>query len=79
MSIKRAALGGSFCAKCTISDKETGDITVYKGKLVAHTGYNNDDNKYPKNHIKVKVSATAAVVAYGTTVTHTIASFHNRF
>jgi len=47
--------------------------------VIAHTGYDNDDNKYPQNHIKVKVSATAAVVAYRTAVTHNFASFHKRF
>ncbi len=32
--------------------------------LVAHTGYDNDDDKNPKNHIKVKVTTIISFTAF---------------
>lgn len=49
--------------------------TVEKRLVIAHTCNDYDDDKNPKNHIKVEVCASAVASA----VTHVIASFLMRF
>ncbi len=35
---------------------------MIKRELVAHASNNNDDDKYPKDHIKVEIAASASAV-----------------
>ncbi len=32
--------------------------------VVAHTSYNNYDDKYPKDHIKIEIAAVASLTAF---------------
>lgn len=44
-------------------------VLLYSG-LVAHTSYDNDDDKYPKDHIKIEVAAAASAAVSLTAFSH---------